>query len=141
MPAGIYKRRYKAKHPNMSKYLFNRKGKQTPHWKGGIMYAMGYRWIYNPKHPNANFNKVYIAEHRLVMSKKLGRSLLSSEIVHHINGDKLDNRVENLVLVSKAQHNTIHMSNPSEEKINKLRKEANSRRDLKTGRFTVTKKQ
>jgi len=58
-------------------------------------------------HPNANKNGV-ILEHRLVMSQYLKRPLKKGEIIHHINGDRCDNRLTNLKITTRAVHAKKH---------------------------------
>jgi hypothetical protein len=58
----------------------------------------GYVRVKKTGHPMAMGKREWVFEHRLVMAEHLDRLLLDSESVHHINGDKTDNRIENLEL-------------------------------------------
>ena len=93
-------RRYKHNH-------FNRTGTVSASWKGGKLYLSGYVLIKTEGHPFGSHG--YVQEHRLIMEKHLGRYLDRKERVHHINGIKDDNRIENLQLMaSQAEHMAYH---------------------------------
>ena len=90
-------------------------GKNSHWWKGGkTINTQGYILIKKREHPFAD-KRGYVLKSRLIMEKHLGRYLKPSEIVHHIDGDKLNNSIENLVLfATKNIHTKFHrLKNPN----------------------------
>lgn len=103
------------------KWPKGRFGKDSSHWKGGKRGAghkQQYLSILSPSHPRAVHG--YVMEHRLVMENKLKRYLKPQEQVHHKNGNKRDNRIENLELMpSRSAHAKRHTEETAE--LNRLR--------------------
>jgi len=74
-------------------------------WKGGMKILRGYAYARTPGHPHASKYGSYVAVHRLVMEQILGRYLLPSEVVDHIDGNRQNNDPSNLrVFASNGEH-------------------------------------
>lgn len=107
-----------------------KKGPMNGHWKTGRINAGGYTLVWVDKNdfcfPMTRQRNNYVLEHRLVMAKHLGRCLKSYEVVHHKNGVKNDNKIENLALLGKnSEHNKI-----LNKEINRLQRENTDLRQL-----------
>jgi hypothetical protein len=89
-----------------------KKGSDSHNWHGGKRHSVkGYIKIYvTPDSPFASMRHPdgSILEHRLMMAKHLGRPLKPEEIVHHKNGIKSDNRLDNLEINTLSTHMSFH---------------------------------
>lgn len=70
------------------------------------VHRKGYVLLWKPDHPNAQVTG-YVLEHRFVVAEALGRPLERHEVVHHKNGVKDDNRIENLELMTASEHSRV----------------------------------
>lgn len=84
-------------------------GEKNPSWNGGKSKASrGYIYNYAPYHPYAHRHR-YVLVHRLVMEQELGRYLLPTEVVHHIDGNLENNELSNLYLFNcQGEHCGFH---------------------------------
>jgi hypothetical protein len=97
-------------------------GSDNPVWKGG-------RYINSEGYVFIRVNNSYKKEHRVVMEEHLKRSLNKQEHVHHINGNKEDNNIKNLIVLSPSEHSTLHWSDQERrDKQSKKIKEVRSKK-------------
>lgn len=131
-PLAIYKKAYKMglrktadiKHLNRS---IANKGEKCNFWNGGIaMSTKGYRLVKMPDHHRAD-RRGYVMEHILVFERESGISLPDNCCIHHLNGIKDDNRIENLCMMTHSSHTVFHhkgrkLTSETKKKISEARK-------------------
>lgn len=83
------------------------KGKKPINFRGWAWSSGKYKLIFRPDHPNATASG-YVREHRLVVEAHIGRYLEPTEEVHHIDHNKLNNDISNLIVLSKSEHASLH---------------------------------
>jgi len=92
------------------KSLRGKTGELNGNWKGGQYKKDGYVFVIDIHHPDARLNG-YIKRSRLVAEESTGIRLTKEQVVHHINGIKDDDRIENLMLFkNNAEHLKYHAS-------------------------------
>jgi len=79
----------------------------------------GYVVAFVPDHPHATAEG-YVAKHTLIMERSIGRFLREDEVVHHINHIRDDNRLENLRLMTRKEHQSMHMKERHAERRNQV---------------------
>ena len=134
-PLAIYKKAYKLglrKTPEIE--FLNRseanKGEKAGNWNGGFSTTKkGYRLVLRPGHHRAD-NRGYVLEHILVWERETGVTIPENCCVHHLNGDKTDNRIQNLCLMQHKAHTIFHhtgskRSKETKEKISKAMRRSN----------------
>ncbi len=90
-------------------YHYQIRGAGNTNWKGGVRLDQdGYILVYidkdDPFYPMTGNRGSYVLEHRLVMAKALGRCLTSEELVHHIDGNRVNNKLLNLEITNHESH-------------------------------------
>ena len=91
-------------------FKISRLGEGNPNWNGGRhIDTKGYIRVLNPEHKYAD-NKGYVKEHKLVWYTHNG-DIPDGYCVHHKNGNKKDNKIDNLVLMLISDHSKLHFKN------------------------------
>lgn len=93
-----------------------RKSEKSSNWKGGVKKtSKGYIQVLLPTHKRAD-KCGYVMEHILVYEKETGIEIPINCCIHHLNGIKDDNRIENLCMMTNSAHTTFHNKNRKRKK-------------------------
>ena len=131
-PQGIYKKAYKMGIRKSSEIKFKNRseahsGEKSPNWNGGkSKNRKGYILVHCPENHRAD-SKGYVMEHILVWERETGILVPPNCCIHHLNGIKDDNRIENLCLMKFSSHTVFHHlgkheSEETKKKISEKRK-------------------
>ena len=109
----IYKKAYKlglrkTKEMEFLNRSISKRGERASNWNGGVKVTKrGYRQVLSPEHKRAD-SAGYVMEHILVWEKETGFPVPDGCCIHHLNGNKSDNRIENLCLMAFGAHTVFH---------------------------------
>lgn len=96
-----------------------RSGANHPCWKGGrYLNSGGYVMLYAPEHPRAGSNG-YVREHIKIWMDNYG-PVTQGHVIHHLNGVKSDNRLDNLALTPIGKHQTLALIHAMQNRIARL---------------------
>ena len=100
-------RSYRASTETKLKQSRAKSGSNHPKWKGGSIKKNGRIALHLPTSSMA-MKDGYVYRYRKIMSDHIGRDLKHDEIVHHVNGDGSDDRIQNLRMMKSSEHARLH---------------------------------
>lgn len=112
-PLAIYKKAYalglrKTQEIEFKNRSNARKGEKGSNWHGGkTKTSGGYKQIYMPGHHRAD-SRGYVLEHIFVFERETGIKIPNNCCIHHLNGEKCDNEITNLCMLTHSAHTILH---------------------------------
>jgi len=108
---------YNSKH-NLCWQCYHESPELTARWRGGRYKRLGYIYVYAPNYYRAKDN--YVREHILIWEEATGKLLPQDWIIHHLNGIKDDNRIENLLAMPRKCHRAELVNKALQKRIHQL---------------------